>query len=169
VTSGSADALVLFGITGDLATKKLYEALYSLTKRGEMPPLVVGVAGSEWDLDDLRRHIRDTLVGHGVEIHDEVFERLAASLRYVSGDYRNAATYRELDSVLGDVRAPVAYLAIPPALFVDVIEGLASVCLNRDGRVVLEKPFGRDLASARELNAILHAHYPERSVFRIDH
>jgi glucose-6-phosphate 1-dehydrogenase len=169
MTGGSADALILFGITGDLATKKLYEALYNLTKRGEMPPLVVGVAGSEWDLDDLRLHIRDTLVSHGVEVDDAVFGRLAASLRYVSGDYRNAATYQELDAVLGDVRAPVAYLAIPPALFVDVIEGLASVCLNRDGRVVLEKPFGRDLGSAQELNAILHAHYPEQSVFRIDH
>jgi glucose-6-phosphate 1-dehydrogenase len=164
-----SDALVLFGITGDLATKKLYEALYNLTHRGVMPPLVVGVAGSEWELDDLRTHIRDTLVARGVEVDNTVFDRFAASLRYVSGDYRDPETYLQLDSVLGDVQRPVSYLAIPPALFVDVLEGLASVCLNRTGRVVVEKPFGRDLASAKALNALLHQHYPEEAVFRIDH
>lgn len=164
-----ADALVLFGITGDLATKKLYAALYNLTRRGVMPPLVVGVAGSQWEIDDLRRHIRDTLVGNGAAVDDAVFSKLADSLRYVSGDYRDPDTYLHLDSVLGDSARPASYLAIPPSLFVDVVEGLSSICRNRRGRVVLEKPFGRDLASARELNALLHEHYPENAVFRIDH
>jgi glucose-6-phosphate 1-dehydrogenase len=164
-----ADALVLFGITGDLATKKLYAALYNLTRRGVMPPLVVGVAGSQWDLDDLRDHIRETLLRDGVDVDNEVFVRLAASLRYVSGDYREPETFLHLDSVLGDSARPVSYLAIPPSLFVAVLDGLASVCRNRRGSVVLEKPFGRDLASARELNALLHEHYPEAAVFRIDH
>ena len=169
MTLERSDALVLFGITGDLATKKLYAALYNLTRRGVMPPLVVGVAGSQWNLDDLRRHIGDTLTKQGVAVDDAVFDEFAAALRYVSGDYRDSETYVHLDSVLGDVSRPVSYLAIPPSLFVDVLEGLASVCLNRSGRVVLEKPFGRDLASAQELNSLLHAHYAEESVFRIDH
>ncbi len=169
MTTGRADALVLFGITGDLAAKKLLSSLYQLTARGRLPATVVGVASTPWDVDELRNHVRTSLETNGVEIDEEIFATLATSLRYVAGDYQDAETYLRLGAALGDARLPVCYLAIPPSLFGDVVDGIASTGLNERGRVVLEKPFGRDLASARELNHTLHQHFPEEAIFRIDH
>ncbi|MEQ8717207.1 MAG: glucose-6-phosphate dehydrogenase [Acidimicrobiales bacterium] len=163
-----ADALVLFGITGDLARKKLFTALYSLTRRGRLDMPVIGVASSDWSVDQLHDRARTSLVEQGVTIDDDVFDRLAANLHYVSGDYREEATYSRLAELTDGAACPVCYLAIPPSLFDDVVEGLASVDANR-GRVVVEKPFGRDLASARELNDVIARHYPESDIFRIDH
>ncbi len=167
--SDRADALVLFGITGDLAAKKLFTSLYNLACRGLLPEVVVGVARSEWDLDTLREHARGALEAAGVEVREQVFAELAGALAYVGGDYREPDTFARLRDAVGGCERVACYLAIPPALFGDVVEGLAAVGLNEGGRVILEKPFGRDLASAQELNATLHRHFPEESIFRIDH
>jgi len=164
-----ADALILFGITGDLARRKLFSALYDLTAADRLDMPVVGVASRAWDDETLRLHARKALEATGRPIDDQVFARLAANLSYVSGNYRDPATYRDiLDRVSGSTCA-VSYLAIPPDLFNDVVEGLASVGLNHRGRLVLEKPFGRDAQTAKELNDIVHRHYPEGRVYRIDH
>ncbi|MDH3725905.1 MAG: glucose-6-phosphate dehydrogenase [Myxococcales bacterium] len=164
-----ADALILFGITGDLARRKLFSALYGLTAAGRLNMPVVGVASRGWDDDTLRLHAREALEAAGASIDDEVFGRLAANLSYVSGDYRDPATYTEIAKRAAGSACTVSYLAIPPGLFDDVVEGLASVGLNQGGRLVLEKPFGRDTKSAAELNDIVHRHFPERCVYRIDH
>lgn len=165
----SSDALILFGISGDLARKMLFEALYDLTTQGELDMPVIGVASSDWDDEALRDRAREALEENGESVDEEVFARLAANLSYVAGDYRDATTYQQIaDRVAGAERA-VSYLAIPPDLFDDVVQGLASVGLNRGGRVVLEKPFGRDHASAAELNEVVHNAFPEESVYRIDH
>jgi len=164
-----SDALVLFGITGDLAAKKLFTSLYKLTGRGRLPSAVVGVASSEWTLDQLREHVRSHLHDSEIDVDETVLGELLGALRYVSGDYRNADTFRRLGEALDDVKFPTCYLAIPPSLFTSVVEGLASIGLNERSRVVLEKPFGRDLASAVKLNETLHKHYSENSIFRIDH
>ena len=164
-----ADALILFGITGDLARKKLFSALYELTAAGRLDMPVIGVASRGWDDDTLRFHAREALEAAGAPVDDEVFGRLAANLSYVSGDYRDRATYTEIAKRAAGSACAVSYLAIPPGLFDDVVEGLASVGLNRGGRLVLEKPFGRDTKSAAELNDIVHRHFPERCVYRIDH
>ncbi len=169
MNTARADALVLFGITGDLAAKKLISSLYNLASRGRLPSIVVGVASTDWTDDELRLHVRKSLEANGIAIDDSVFRVLAGSLRYVAGDYRNPETYRQLGDALGEARLPVCYLAIPPSLFGGVVEGLASVALNKTGRVVLEKPFGRDLASARQLNLTLQRHFTEDAIFRIDH
>lgn len=169
MTTGRADALVLFGITGDLAAKKLLNSLYQLSARGRLPDIVVGVASTPLRVDELRDQVRRSLETNGVEIDESVFAELAGSLRYVAGDYRDPGTYRQLAEALGQARLAVCYLAIPPSLFGDVVEGIASTGLNERGRVVLEKPFGRDLASARALNETLERHFPEESIFRIDH
>ena len=169
MTDERADALVLFGITGDLAAKKLFTAMYNLADRGLLPPVVVGVAASDWTVATLRDHVRRSLVEAGVEVDDAIFAKLAGTLRYVSGDYREPATFDRLRDAVGEAAAPTCYLATPPSLFVDVITGVVSAGLNRSGRIMLEKPFGRDLASAQELNRILQSHYPEESIFRIDH
>ena len=164
-----ADALILFGISGDLARKRLFSALYNLTAAGRLDMPVVGVASSDWDDEMLRRRAREALEAGGEPIDEEVFGRLAANLSYVVGDYRERAVYAAIASRIEDRSCTVSYLAIPPSLFDNVIEGLASVGLNRAGRLVLEKPFGRDTASARELNEIVHRHFPEDRVYRIDH
>lgn len=169
MTRPRSDALVLFGITGDLARKKLFGALYNLAGRGLLPPVVVGVASSEWGLEELRERARTALEENGVEVDEGTFEHLAATFRYVAGDYRDRSVYERVVEALDGASRPVCYLAIPPSLFAEVVGGLASVGLNREGRVVLEKPFGRDLASARDLNQLVLEHYPESSVFRIDH
>jgi glucose-6-phosphate 1-dehydrogenase len=165
----TVEALVLFGISGDLARKKLFSALYDLTAAGQLDMPVVGVASSDWTDDDLRTNARAALEEAGEPIDDEVFARLAANLCYVSGDYRDRTVYDEIRRRLGGLTNLVFYLAIPPSLFDDVVEGLAGADLHRHGRVVLEKPFGRDTASAAELNAIVHRHFPEDRVYRIDH
>ena len=163
-----ADSLLLFGISGDLARKKLFPALYDLAEAGRLDIPVIGVASSEWTDDDLRRRARESLEDAGKKIDEEVFERLASRLSYVSGKYEDPTIYEKVAGLCGVTELPVAYLAIPPSLFDLVVTGLSAVGLNR-GRVVVEKPFGRDLASAKELNRLLHQHYPESSIFRIDH
>ena len=164
-----ADAVVLFGATGDLARKKLWPALYHLTARGRLDMPVVGVASSPWD-DEALREYAVTSIQKAVASSDEgVLQRLASRIRYVSGDYRESATYARLAQSLKGSSRPLFYLAIPPSLFDDVVGGLAGVRLNRSSRVVVEKPFGRDLKSARELNEVLHRDFPERAIFRIDH
>lgn len=166
--TGRSDALVLFGATGDLARKMLYPALYELARDGSLPPRVVAVALSDWTVADLVEHVRTSVAEHGGGVDENVFGRLASALAYVRGDFRDRSTYTSLAKVLGDRARPLVYLAIPPSLFETVVAGLATVGFNR-GRVVLEKPFGRDLASARELNRCVLERYPEDAVFRIDH
>jgi glucose-6-phosphate 1-dehydrogenase len=160
------DALVLFGITGDLAHKKLYGALAGLEAAGALDVPVVGVASSPWDDAKLRAEVRSTL---GTTVKPAVVKRLCKRLHYVQGDYSDAATYQALRDALGPAKHPVCYLAIPPFLFDDVAKGLAGIGVPRGGRIVLEKPFGRDLASAIELNTLLHMHFTEDAIYRIDH
>jgi glucose-6-phosphate 1-dehydrogenase len=167
--SDRSDALVLFGATGDLARKKLYPALQQLARTGALPDTVVGVAASDWSTDDLVENARAAIEEYGEGIDPAAFERLAGALAYVAGDYRQADTYERLAAALGSCQQPLLYLAIPPSLFETVIEGLAATGLNRNGRMVIEKPFGRDLASARELNRCVLDTFPEEAVFRIDH
>lgn len=166
--SPASDALVLFGASGDLARRKLFGALYRLEEAGRLDMPVVGVASSKWSDDDLRERARTALDDAAVDVDEKVFNALAARLAYESGDYRDPDLYRRLEARLSGARLPTCYLAIPPALFVETVERLSSVGLNR-GRVVVEKPFGRDLVSAVALNDALMAHYDEASVFRIDH
>lgn len=165
----TAEALVLFGITGDLAKKKLFSALYHLAQSGMLDMPVVGVASSDWTDAELRERAREALLAADIEIDETVFSKLAAHLCYVSGDYRDRTVYDDIVRRLDGISNVVCYLAIPPSLFDDVATGLARVGLNTQGRVVLEKPFGRDLGSAQELNDILMAHYREEQVYRIDH
>ncbi|HEV2310841.1 MAG TPA: glucose-6-phosphate dehydrogenase [Acidimicrobiia bacterium] len=165
-----SDALVFFGATGDLAHKMIFPALYRMAKRGALTFPVIGVASSNWTLDQLRDRARDGIVQDGGGVDDErAFDVLAGSLRYVDGDYNDKATFTKLKQALGDAERAANYLAIPPGLFETVVEGLGSSGCAKNGRVIVEKPFGRDLASARELNRILHSVFPESAIFRIDH
>jgi glucose-6-phosphate 1-dehydrogenase len=162
-----ADALVLFGITGDLAFKKLFPALYTLTARGWDLP-VIGVASSDWDTARLRERARESLEEKKIDVVPRVMQKLVDRLTYVQGDYRASETYEKLSAELDGCAFPLVYLAIPPELFDDVIDGLATAGANR-GRIVVEKPFGRDLRSALELDRTLGRAYPEERIFRIDH
>lgn len=164
-----ADALVLFGATGDLAHKKLFPALYQICRKGELGIPVVGVALSGWADDKLRAYAAESVRTAVPAPEEAPLEDLLRSLVMVDGDYRNRSTYAALADRLARVRRPVCYLAIPPALFGDVAEGLGSIGMHKTGRILLEKPFGRDLASARALNRTLHAVFPESSICRIDH
>lgn len=167
---GRSDALVFFGATGDLAHKMVFPALYAMAKHGTLDMPVIGVAHSGWDSERLRARARDSIETHGGGIDDPAaFDRFAASLRYVDGDYSDTSTFKALRSELGGARRPLHYLAIPPSLFDDVVSALGSEGCAVGARVVVEKPFGRDLASARELNAVLHRVFDESSIFRIDH
>jgi glucose-6-phosphate 1-dehydrogenase len=169
------DALVLFGITGDLAKKKLFPAVYHMVREGSLGPdvPVVGVSSSEWSKDELVERGRESVTAsvekEGLEFDEDAFKSLAARLSYVAGDYQDDATFDKLALELQNREHPLFYLAIPPSLFDDVSQGLARVGLNKGARVVVEKPFGRDLQSAQELNEVLHQAFPEESVFRIDH
>ena len=163
-----ADALVLFGVTGDLAYKKIFPALQALAKKGLLDLPVIGVAREGWTLERLVARARESLEAHG-SFESEPFARLARALRYVPGNYTEAATFDRLCTALGGARRPVCYLAIPPSLFPQVTEGLARIGCTGGGRVVLEKPFGRDLASARALSRTLNAAFGEDAIFRIDH
>lgn len=165
----SASAFVLFGISGDLARKKLFSALYDLTAAGQLDMPIVGVASRPWDDEQLRARARESLVATEDTIDETTLASLLSRLSYVSGDYRDASTYVDIAKRVGPDMCAVSYLAIPPDLFDDVITGLAAVGLNVDGRVMLEKPFGRDMASATKLNEIIHRYYPEERVYRIDH
>jgi glucose-6-phosphate 1-dehydrogenase len=168
-TNVRADALVLFGATGDLARKKLFPALYELAKHGRLDIPIVGVARSNWDDDRLRVRAREAIVDHFGTVDEAAFASLARSLTFHGGDYRDPNTFSRLQGVLGAAGHPLFYLAIPPSAFDNVVSCLVSSGLNNGARVVVEKPFGRDLQSARELNACLHRAFPEQAIFRIDH
>ncbi len=165
-----ADALVVFGITGDLAEKMTFRSLYRLEQRGLLGCPVTGVAGQDWSIDRLRDHARESIEAAGEKLDQQVFERFAARLEYVSGDFGDEQTYARVAKALGDARNPVFYLEIPPSLFSPVVEGLAKTNLLASGqRVVVEKPFGHDLESARALAADLHRYLDESQLYRIDH
>ena len=164
-----SDALVLFGVTGDLAHKMIFPVLYAMAKRGVLNVPVVGVAFSKWSLTQLHKRAEDSIRKSG-RIDDRLALRhLLSLLRYVDGDYNDPSTFKALKEALGEARRPAHYLAIPPALFATVIKGLGAAGLARQARVIIEKPFGRDLSSARELNRVARAVFPEDSIFRIDH
>ncbi len=164
-----SDALVLFGITGDLAYKMIIPALYALVQRGVLTVPVIGVALEKWDLAQLQARVKDSLQHEGGIDDRKAFDQLLSLLSYVSGDYNQQGTFTAIKKALGNARGPAHYLAIPPALFDNVIQGLGAAGLARDARVIVEKPFGRDLASARELNDVAHSVFPEDAIFRIDH
>ena len=163
-----SDALVFFGATGDLAYKKIFPALQSMIKRGHLNVPVIGVAKQGWNLEQLRGRARDSLEKHG-GVDEPAFARLVALLHYVDGDYADPATFTQLRRELGNALHPAHYLAIPPVLFGTVVEQLAKANCTKGARVIIEKPFGRDLASARNLNAILLSTFDEDHIFRIDH
>jgi glucose-6-phosphate 1-dehydrogenase len=164
-----SDALVFFGATGDLAYKKIFPALYAMTKRGHLGVPVIGVAASSWTVEDLRKRAHDSIDTHGGIDDPQAFETLSGLLNYVDGDYLQDKTYAELKQALGDAKRPAHYLAIPPSLFPTVVEGLGKSGAADNARVIVEKPFGRDLASAQLLNQVLHSVFAEPSIFRIDH
>jgi glucose-6-phosphate 1-dehydrogenase len=164
-----SDALVFFGATGDLAYKKIFPALQAMAKRGRLNFPVVGVAKSGWTRDQLVERARASVTQHGGGVDEAAFPKLVERLHYVDGDYNDDATFANLTKELGDSKRPAHYLAIPPSMFRTVVEKLHAAGVTKDARVVVEKPFGRDLKSARELNRTLHAFFPESSVFRIDH
>jgi glucose-6-phosphate 1-dehydrogenase len=169
MTRSQRDALVLFGATGDLAYKKIFPALYRLERQGRLGVPVVGVALSDLSAEDLRKRFLESVAAAEHEIDPKLLRRLAERIQYVDGDYREAQTFVSLGEALGKASSPLHYLAIPPSLFPVVVERLAASDRLRNGSVVVEKPFGRDLASATALNEALHASFPEKSVFRIDH
>jgi glucose-6-phosphate 1-dehydrogenase len=163
-----SDALVFFGATGDLAYKKIFPSLQAMIKRGNLDVPVVGVAKAGWNLDQLRARAKDSLEKHG-GLDPAAFEKLIGLLRYVDGDYQDPATFTALRDQLKDARLPAHYLAIPPALFETVVEHLKQSGSGRAARVIVEKPFGHDLASAQELNKVLLNVFDEDDIFRIDH
>lgn len=163
-----SDALVFFGATGDLAYKKIFPSLLAMLKRGHLDVPVIGIAKAGWNLDQLKARARDSLEKHG-GFDAAAFDRLSSLLRYVDGDYGDLATFQALRKELGAAQRPAHYLAIPPALFGAVVEQLAKSGCTDGARVVVEKPFGRDLASARDLNRILLGTFDEEHIFRIDH
>src|SRR5437764_7338195 len=164
-----ADVFVIFGITGDLAKVMTFHSLYRLEQRGLLDCPIVGVAVSDWSDDDLRGHARAAIEGCGEHSDDAVFDRFARRLSYVRGDFDDAATYEQVGRALGNARAPVFYLEIPPFLFGRVIKGLTEAGLTKSARVVVEKPFGHDRESARALAAEIHQYIDESQLYRIDH
>jgi glucose-6-phosphate 1-dehydrogenase len=164
-----ADVFVIFGITGDLAKVMTFHSLYRLERRGLLDCPIVGVAGDDWTVEQLREHARTCIADCGEQIDDEVFDRFAARLSYVSGDFGDDDTYGRVAAAIKDARSPVFYLEIPPSLFGMTINGLASAGLTKSARVVVEKPFGHDVASARALNDEVHEHLDESQLYRIDH
>jgi glucose-6-phosphate 1-dehydrogenase len=162
------DALVFFGATGDLAYKKIFPSLQAMVRRQHLNVPVIGVAKAGWDLDQFRARARDSVEKHG-GLDPAAFDKLCGLLRYVDGDYKDLATFKAIRTELGSAQRPAHYLAIPPALFGLVVQQLAQAGCTQDARVILEKPFGRDLTSARELNRILLRSFDEQSIFRIDH
>ena len=163
-----SDALVFFGASGDLAFKSIFPALQGLAATGQLDMPVLGVARKEWTREDLIARARASIEAAGV-FQPEAFDRLSANLHYVKGDYASPSTYAEIRARLGSARRPLHYLAIPPSMFEHVIRGLAEHGCANGGRVVVEKPFGRDLASAQALDRVLHQYFRERDIFRIDH
>ena len=163
-----SDALVFFGATGDLAYKKIFPALQAMIKRGHLDVPVVGVAKAGWNLDQFRARAHDSLEKHG-GVDAAAFDKLNNLLRYVDGDYSDPTTFEALRKTLDGAKHPAHYLAIPPLLFGTVVEQLAKSCNAEGARIIVEKPFGRDLASAQQLNQLLHRFFPESAIFRIDH
>jgi glucose-6-phosphate 1-dehydrogenase len=168
MTQSHSDALVFFGATGDLAYKKIFPALQAMTKRGHLDVPVIGVAKAGWNLEQLKARARDSVEKHG-GLDPAAFEKLSGLLRYVDGDYEDPATFKALRDELGAAKRPAHYLAIPPVLFGLVVEQLAKSGCHNGARVIIEKPFGRNLASALDLNRILLGAFDEKSIFRIDH
>jgi glucose-6-phosphate 1-dehydrogenase len=168
MNGNESDALVFFGATGDLAYKKIFPSLQAMIRRGRLDAPVIGVAKAGWTLDQLRARARESLERHG-GLDPAAFEKLMSLLRYVDGDYADAATFAGVRRELGAAQRPAHYLAIPPVLFGAVVEKLAQSGCTQGARVVVEKPFGRDLASAQALNRILHSVFDESRIFRIDH
>jgi glucose-6-phosphate 1-dehydrogenase len=170
MSNHDADALVVFGITGDLARKKTLHSLYRLEARGLLTCPVIGVAVNDWSVERLREHAHESIAATGEQIDEDIFGRLAVRLGYVSGDFSDEQTYQRLAQTLGDAHDPTFYLEIPPSLFAMVIERLSKAGLvDAPRRVVVEKPFGHDLASARELASDLHQYLDESQLYRIDH
>ena len=164
-----SDALVVFGFSGDLANKKIFPALYAMVKRGELSSPVIGVASTTLTPQQVEERVRASLEHAGGIDDPAAFDKLMSRMSYVSGDYKDATTFDRLKAALQGASRPAHYLAIPPALFETVIQGLGAAGLAKDARVIVEKPFGRDLASALALDASAHAVFPEASIFRIDH
>jgi glucose-6-phosphate 1-dehydrogenase len=167
-TTTRSDALVLFGASGDLAHKKIFPALYTMCKRDKLDIPVVGVARSGWQLDDFKAHVKGAVREAG-DADEQVLARFIGLLRYVDGDYRNKETFKQLRTALDGTERPLHYLAIPPSMFPTVIQGLGHSGCAKGARVVVEKPFGRDLESAKALNHTLHSVFAEGDIFRIDH
>jgi glucose-6-phosphate 1-dehydrogenase len=169
MSAAHSDALVFFGATGDLAYKKIFPSLQAMIKRGHLDVPVIGVAKAGWNLDQLKARAKDSLEKHG-GLDPAAFEKLSGLLRYVDGDYSDAATFQNLRKELGNAQRPAHYLAIPPVLFGAVVEQLSKAgCAPEGARVIVEKPFGTDLASAQKLNGILLGCFDEKRIFRIDH
>lgn len=168
MSTQQSDALVFFGATGDLAYKKIFPSLQAMVKRGTLRVPVIGVAKAGWTLDQLKERAHDSLEKHG-GVDADAWPKLASLLRYVDGDYADPATFTEVKKQLGDATCPAHYLAIPPVLFEKVVEQLVASGAAQGARMIVEKPFGHDLASARELNRILLGAFPESAIFRIDH
>jgi len=169
MTESQSDALVLFGATGDLAFKKIFPALQAMVKRGHLTVPVIGVAKANRNAVELREHVRESLTQFGGGVDEAAFARLVQLLRFVDGDYREDEIFVRLRKELGSARHPLYYLAIPPSMFRPVVEGLGQSGCAQDARVVVEKPFGRDLASAQALNRTLYSVFDETAIFRIDH
>src|SRR5262245_62020002 len=168
MSGAHSDAFVFFGATGDLAYKKIFPALHAMVKRGHLAVPVIGVAKSGWNLERLRARVEDSLHTHG-GLDPAAFDKLCGLLQYVDGDYQDPATFQAIRKALGPAERPAHYLAIPPMLFEVVVEQLAKAGAAHDARVIVEKPFGHDAASARELNRVLLGAFDEPSIFRIDH
>jgi glucose-6-phosphate 1-dehydrogenase len=164
-----SDALVVYGVTGDLAHKMIFPALYAMVKRGTLDVPIIGVAFPKWTLDRLHRRVTHSIKQSGGIDNQRAFQHLLSLLKYVCGDYNDSETFARIKHALGKSRRPAHYLAIPPSLFATVIKGLGGAGLAENARVIVEKPFGRDLASARALNRIARSVFPEDSIFRIDH
>ena len=164
-----ADVFVAFGITGDLAKEMTFRSLYRLEQRGLLHCRIVGVAVDDWTIARLRRHMRDSIKARGEKLDRKVFDRLAARFSYIDGDFSHPATYERLAVAIEDTSCPVFYLETPPSLFGTVVKGLADAGLTTNARVVIEKPFGHDFASAKALAAELHRSVREEQIFRVDH
>ena len=169
MATARSDALVLFGVTGDLAHKMIFPALYAMAKRGTLKVPVIGVAFPKWSLARLRKRVTDSIKRSGGIDNQRALHDLLSRLRYVSGDYNDGGTFTAIKEALGGARRPAHYLAIPPSLFETVIKGIGAANLAEHARVIVEKPFGRDLASARKLNHVAQTVFPEDAIFRIDH
>ncbi len=164
-----SDALVLFGVTGDLAHKMTFPALYAMAKQGDLKVPIIGVALSDWSLAQLRKRVTQSIRQSGGIDNKRALQHLLSLFQYVRGDYKDPDTFTKIKQALGSARRPAYYLAIPPSLFEVVIQGLGAANLAEHARVIVEKPFGRDLASAKELNRVARSVVPEDAIFRIDH